>query len=72
MDVTCIHCEDVIHGKCPTCKKNLAELEQCSDCHQELVHGKIKNQNVHMTGNAKSSSLESEDKGGDIGGYAWY
>jgi hypothetical protein len=54
------------------------DMSRCVHCDDivardlELAHDKIRNQNVHMTGNPNSGSLESEDKGGDIQGYAWY
>ena len=48
----CKHCKEA-RGKlerprCPICDKPLTD--QCLACHQEIHHGVIRNQNIHIVG----------------------
>jgi len=56
----CKHCgDDAANRKCPVCKK---EIEQeCIECHQEVAHGIIKNQNIHIVGGSKPLCSVEDD-----------
>ena len=42
----CRYCKDTIDDpKCPVCGK----IETCLECHAEIVHGTVKNQNIQMS-----------------------
>lgn len=55
----CIHCDSIISGtyECTTCEERLCN--QCSICHDEIIHKQIKNQNIHFVGNR--NQIEDED-----------
>jgi len=44
--------------------KNKLFPQRCLECHNELVHGEIKNQNVHVCGGT-NSKLDGLDKDPD-------
>ena len=49
--IRCKHCGDAITE---TCEKNGCNLKDvCLDCHNEIVHGTIKNSNIHIVGSCE-------------------
>jgi len=57
---TCKHCKDTFTGwECGHCGKK--QLGSCKECHFELVHGIIKNQNIHIIGGQGGLSGLDED-----------
>lgn len=51
---TCKHCKEEIPegedvARCKTCKRDL--VDQCMECHDEIAHGLVVNQNIHVCGN---------------------
>ena len=58
----CKHCQDECHGEkeCSECNIKLSKVKQCIECHAELAHGEIKNQNIHIVGNAHPFSIDND------------
>ena len=48
----CKHCGDEVLGgwNCPSCGGRHGIHNQCRECHSELAHGAIQNQNIHICG----------------------
>ena len=45
----CRHCGEVFdRQECVECRQ--APVSECVECHMELAHGKVSNQNVHFVG----------------------
>lgn len=65
--VTCEYCGDPVPDKteCKVCGGTL--ITACMDCHLELAHGIIHNQNVHFVGNSSGAHLCSIDE--DVDAY---
>ena len=61
----CTSCNDMYFVyECTDCNAHI--LCRCKDCHDELTHKKIKNQNIHICGN------EHGYPSSDIHRFPWY
>jgi len=64
----CKSCEDVVASEiCPICNKQIKHA--CIDCHMELAHNVIKNQNIHQCGR-HTNKINSIDDDNDAFGIA--
>ena len=67
----CKYCEDVIKkANCNLCKINLLKDKICLECHKELSHGAIKNQNIVIIG-GQSLKINSIDEDIDAFNSSW-
>jgi len=58
----CKHCGDIIHAfTCDKCKEEECDIEdQCRECHEELKHGVVQNQNIHIIGHGSGDSVDDD------------
>lgn len=73
IDRKCLACGDEFRlYECEKCKENkkLPLLGYCLECHLELRHDTIQNQNIHIVGGI-NGSLNSGDKDPDAYAPAW-
>ena len=77
---TCKYCGDVIEpyvrhcGRCErddTCSSAVL-VDACLCCHNELAHGAIRNQNIHIAGHCTSLKVNTPDYDPDAYGYVCY
>lgn len=55
----CKHCDDIVASwLCDRCGKQ--RIDQCKACHEELAHGVIKNQNIHVVGSHSAGSANDD------------
>ena len=65
----CFYCEEKYGPwECGTCKKN---TRTCRDCHNEIKHGVIKNQNVHIIGSGAPPGTDTVDGDPDAWAPSW-
>lgn len=66
----CKHCKCGIDNrrKCDTCERIMSD--QCKTCHEEVAHGQIRVQNIHICGNGNGSWLNSVENDPDAYGKA--
>jgi predicted amidophosphoribosyltransferase len=64
----CKSCEEVVPSEiCPICRKLIKHA--CLDCHKEIAHDTVVNQNIHVCG-GYTSKLNSIDGDPDAFGKA--
>jgi len=70
---TCRYCGDEVYPwTCPKCEAtNITFPDCCGECHAELAHGIIRNQNIHIVGGTDNPKLNGLDADPDAFGKAW-
>ncbi len=70
MRMVCIHCNDQVGSwECDICKQVV--VGQCQCCHNELKHGVIKNQNIHIIGAGSPPGTDTIDGDPDAWAPSW-
>jgi len=54
---------------CPECESR--PVDMCLDCHLEKVHGKIKDQNIHIIGGPLPNKTDGLDNDPDASAPSW-
>lgn len=68
--MNCRHCGDLLKIPRPVCKHCGVELaDECMDCHDEVKHDIIRDQNMHFAGNPVSLKVNGPDYDQDAYGY---